>query len=135
MISLFLPATNADDDVANSIMSIHILKYSNVINHPSWVGAANGKFSVTAAYDLVNSEVNDVKGWIWFWKLKFPARFKTFTWLILHNRLPTNLLRANRRNTTDLCLRCNASPEDLDHQFRSCNKIASIWTKSVVNIG
>lgn len=79
-------------------------------------------------YDLINLEDSDLKGRSWFWKLKIPYKFKTFLWLVFHKRLPTNQLKASRGiASSDLCLRCNANPEDLDHLFRGCLKVMGLW--------
>lgn len=43
-----------DEDVLNSILNIHIPRFSNVQDHPNWMGSSNGNFSTAAAYDLIN---------------------------------------------------------------------------------
>lgn len=95
------------------------------MDYPSWVDSPNGNCSASLAYDFLNNDNNDIKGWKWFWK-----KFKTFLWIIFHNKLPTNYLEARRGITiSDLCPRCNSSPEKLDHLFRNCPKAASLWDK------
>lgn len=83
------------DHMIEDILNIHINFYSHSMDRPSWVGSANGMFSVSAAYDLINKEDTDLKGWKWIWKLKIPQKLKGFVWLIRHNSLPTNHLRAH----------------------------------------
>lgn len=57
-----------------------------------------------------------------------PQKFKTSLWLIFHNKLPINLLRARRGITpSDLRLRCNNSKENLEHLFRDCPKASMVW--------
>lgn len=78
-----------------------------------------------AAYDLINKEENDANRWLWFWKLKVPAKLKTFIWLIMPNRLPTNQLRAT---PLDICPRCREITKDMNHPFRGRNKAKDIWS-------
>lgn len=65
-----------------------------------------------------------------FWKMKIPQKLKVFIWLIFHNKLPTNFLRAKRGMIiSDLCPRCNNSPETINHLFRDCPKAIQLWDK------
>lgn len=117
-----------DNTTRNEILGTALPLYVQASDQPTWVNATNGLCSSTAAYDLLNSDSNDLKGWKWFWKIKLPQKFKSFLWLIFHNKLPTNLLRARRGITTsDLCPRCNSSPESLNHLFRECHKASLLW--------
>ncbi|KAG5524857.1 hypothetical protein RHGRI_031506 [Rhododendron griersonianum] len=57
-----------------------------------------------------------------------PEKFKTFLWIILHNSLPTNHLRARRGfATSDVCPRCNTFSDSISHLFRECNKAKELW--------
>ncbi|KAI8570479.1 hypothetical protein RHMOL_Rhmol01G0037200 [Rhododendron molle] len=99
-------APYVDVQTLESINAIHIPVYTQSIDHPTWEGSGNGNFSISAAYEIINKDVPDLTGWKWFWKLKMPEKFKTFLWIILHNSLPTNLLRNRRGNfklNTDGC--------------------------------
>lgn len=119
-----------DSVTRNDILSITLPVFTQAEDHPSWVEAPNGSCSVSTAYDFINKDNNDTEGWKWFWKLHLPQKFKTFLWLIFHNKLPTNHLRARRGMTSlDLCPRCNNSPEILQHLFRDCPKAIATWDK------
>ncbi|KAK0603530.1 hypothetical protein LWI29_005964 [Acer saccharum] len=66
--------------------------------------------------------------WNFIWKLLLPPRVLHFLWVLLHNRLLTNVGRAARGMTTDLtCGRCMAGQEDEDHVFRTCSSSSRIW--------
>lgn len=64
------------------IRNIHLPLYSNLPDHPHWVGSQDGKFTVVAAYETLNIEDTDANGWTWIWKLKIPQKLKGFSWLI-----------------------------------------------------
>lgn len=114
------------EDIFNTVLPL----YNQASDHPSWSGSSNGSCTASAAYKLINEDVNGTKGWKWFWKMKVPQKLKTFFWLILHDKLPTNLLRAKRGiNTSDCCPRCNLAQENLDHLFRGCPKVFDLWDK------
>lgn len=70
--------------------------FSQSPDHPCWMGSSCGMFSTASAYDLINKKETDLEGWGWFWKIKIPAKFKTFLLLILLNKLLTNLPRFNK---------------------------------------
>lgn len=110
------------------ILNVVLPAFSQTMDHPTWVDSTNGSCSAATAYNLLIKEPNDMKGWKLFWKLKLPQKFKTFIWLVFQNKLPTNLLRARRGITdSDLCPRCNTSPENLGHLFRECPKAYVLW--------
>lgn len=67
-----------DQGVIDSILGIKLPPFTQVPDHPSWVGSPSGNFSVAATYKLINKDVTDIRGWKWFWKLKIPAKLKTF---------------------------------------------------------
>ncbi|KAI8555720.1 hypothetical protein RHMOL_Rhmol05G0196900 [Rhododendron molle] len=116
-------AQHVDVNTLEAISSITIPTYTQTADHSTLVGSGNGKFSIFAAYDLINKEDTDLKGWKRFWKLKFPEKLKTIIWLILHDSLPTNQLRVRRGIATlNLCPRCNTCSENIKHLFKECNK-------------
>lgn len=118
----------------DAIYSIKLPRYSSTKDCPQWVGSSNGKFSVASAYDFLNKEEDDLHGWSWIWKLKLPQKIKGFIWLLLHDRLPTNQLRAHRGMIPDnICPRCGAPNEDRTHLLRECDKAKEIWLLSPVS--
>lgn len=89
-LHILTPTVDADN--RKLILDINLPQFSQVTDHPMWVNSGNGMFTSSAAYDLINRDTTDTSGWKWIWKIKTPAKFKTFLWLICHNRLPTNEL-------------------------------------------
>lgn len=119
-----------DNDSRAAILGTTLPVYLEASDHPSWLGSSNGICSAASAYDFICKDNNDIKGWGWFWKMKLPQKLKTFIWLIFHDKLPTNLLRAIRGMTnSDCCPRCNLSQENLGHLFRDCPKAIELWDK------
>ncbi|KAG5529761.1 hypothetical protein RHGRI_030220 [Rhododendron griersonianum] len=117
-----------DCNILQMIQNTPLPLVTQASDHPSWKGSPNGNFSVSAAYKMINGQDSDKNGWKWFWKLKIPEKLKTFIWTIFHNKLPTNLLRAQRgMSSLDSCPRCNAGPEDINHLFRTCLKAVDTW--------
>lgn len=109
-------------------MNIKLPTNSHTPDQVYWVESSDGMFSSASAYDMINKNTSDVKGWKWFWKMKIPQKFKTFLWLLFLDKLATNCLRAKRGMTqSDICPCCNSAPEDLDHLFRRCVKSKRIW--------
>lgn len=88
-----------DDRTRDDILGINIPLDPDISDYPCWVGTSSGMFSTASAYDLINKHDNDLEGWSWLWKLHLPAKFKTFLWLIMLDKLPTNSLRAHRGMT------------------------------------
>lgn len=119
-----------DDTSRNDILSVALSVFAQQLDHPTWINASNGNCSAAHAYEFLTEDVNDIKGWKWFWKMRIPQKFKTFLWLIFHDKLPTNCLHARRGITTlDTCPRCENSPETISHLFRECPKALALWDK------
>lgn len=74
-----------DDLTRDDILAIVLPIYSQDIGHPSWVESPNGNCSASMAYNFINRDSSDTKGWRWLWKLNIPQKLKTFLWLIFHN--------------------------------------------------
>ena len=67
--------------------------------------------------------------WCWLWKLKCPEEIKLFLWLLLHNALPTNVLRFQRGlATSSYCSRCGEPVEDDIQCLQNCHFAASVWS-------
>lgn len=111
----------------NEILNVMLPGFSQAADHSTLMNSPNGNYSAAIAYDFINNENTDMKGWKWFCKMLLPQKFKTMLWLIFHNKLPTNHLRARRGiATSDLCPRCNNYPETIQHLFRDCPKVVAL---------
>lgn len=61
-----------------------------------WNETSNGKFNAKSTYNLAcdsNEEPSDAR-WIRLCKLQLPDKLKSFLWLVRHERLHSNQLRA-----------------------------------------
>ncbi|CAN1846003.1 Putative ribonuclease H protein At1g65750 [Linum perenne] len=102
-----------------------------------WGLEDNGKFSIKSAYALLKDFRLDERNGKWqkIWSWQGPNRIKHFLWVVLQDKLLTNLERARRHLTaSDLCAACTQVPESLDHLFRSCQIARSIWNECLPDV-
>ena len=67
--------------------------------------------------------------WSWIWRLHAPEKVRFLFWLILHNAIPTNLMRFSRGLAVSaLCARCNLEEEGILHCLRDCPVARSMWS-------
>ncbi|PRQ60552.1 putative reverse transcriptase zinc-binding domain-containing protein [Rosa chinensis] len=94
-----------------------------------WGYTSNGIFSVKSAYAIfLASYCQDNSPWKFIWKLQLPPKLKTFTWIVFHGKLLTNVQRAKRNLTNDNCCPlCHQALETLAHLFRDCPAAQLIW--------
>lgn len=112
----------------DGIVALNLSLFSISPDYPTWVGASNGAFTVGTAYNITNPASSTTSEWTWIWKLKIPSKLKFFLWIVLHNSLPTNSLRVRRGMIPmDYCPRCDETPEDINHIFRTCPKAVDFW--------
>ncbi|KAF7837882.1 ribonuclease H [Senna tora] len=77
------------------------------------------------------SEARD-SNWKSIWKLHVPQRVRSFMWLLMHEKLLTNVERCRRRIAdSTVCDRCGGISEDIIHALRDCNKAKDIWLRLV----
>ncbi|CAN1170479.1 Putative ribonuclease H protein At1g65750 [Linum perenne] len=119
-----------DDDTIGEIMGMMPPNSDRGEDSWVWSGESNGKFSIRSAYDLIVKPANpnpDAQ-WELVWKWKGPARIQHFLWLVMHDRLLTNLERKRRHLSADSrCSRCGNSEESVTHILRDCPAAASVW--------
>ncbi|KAK9010379.1 hypothetical protein V6N11_036890 [Hibiscus sabdariffa] len=109
---------------------------------PGWRWENNRAFSVRSAYKaltadsaapLVPISANTIACWPRIWKLQVQQRVRVFLWLVLHQRIMTNVER-KRRNlaTSDVCARCQSEIETIVHVLRDCPQARQVWEAVVV---
>ncbi|KAK4283181.1 hypothetical protein QN277_000163 [Acacia crassicarpa] len=98
-----------------------------------WKWTKSGEFTVKSAYDSLRpTEVHPDKLWSTIWKIKAPERCRIFMWLVLHNRLLTNVSRCKRGISTDgRCQICQVDEESLLHVLRDCPISHDLWRQIV----
>ncbi|KAE8664772.1 hypothetical protein F3Y22_tig00112738pilonHSYRG00339 [Hibiscus syriacus] len=90
---------------------------------PVWLWETSGICSVKKTYHMLHEEQWDKHDNVWqvAWKFDGPRRIRTFIWLILKNKLSTNLERTRKGISSDLsCLACGNSEESILHILRDC---------------
>lgn len=55
--NLFVIPSLLDVETVNTIHNIHLTNFSNATDRPTWFGSQDGKFSVSAAYEVINKEI------------------------------------------------------------------------------
>ncbi|PRQ55177.1 putative reverse transcriptase zinc-binding domain-containing protein [Rosa chinensis] len=66
--------------------------------------------------------------WKFIWNLQLPPKLKTFTWIVCHDKILTNVQRAKRNLTNEnSCPLCHQAPETLAPLFRDCPAVQVIW--------
>ncbi|KAK4258548.1 hypothetical protein QN277_004989 [Acacia crassicarpa] len=98
-----------------------------------WKWTKDGQFTVKSAYDSLRPLANlPDKLWGSIWKIKAPERCKIFLWLVLHNRLLTNVSRCKRGLSEDgRCPVCKVDLETLLHVLRDCPGTHELWRQIV----
>lgn len=89
---------------------------------------------MSSAYNyLIAAEFDRrLKIWDTIWKWKGPQRIRVLLWLVCHEALITNDLRARRGlSLTGDCHRCGDQPERVLHSLRDCPKALSLWHEIV----
>ncbi|KAE8717106.1 hypothetical protein F3Y22_tig00110059pilonHSYRG00042 [Hibiscus syriacus] len=98
-----------------------------------WKWKSDRRFSVKSAYDQRRSKLNtnvEREDIIWSTVAKFRGIpiFKSFLWLMAHERILTNKERARRHLTSQTkCEACGAAEESIHHIFRECPIAYTIW--------
>ncbi|CAN1191878.1 Putative ribonuclease H protein At1g65750 [Linum perenne] len=87
-----------------------------------WGLEANGKFSISSAYDLLRENHSPAEEfWDRIWRWQGPTRINHFLWLAMQDKLLTNSQRVRRRIASDArCCYCHAGIEDVTHILRDC---------------
>ncbi|KAK8484817.1 hypothetical protein V6N11_051334 [Hibiscus sabdariffa] len=101
---------------------------------PGWRWEKNHNFSVKSAYKLmdVTTPFNVHTSWAKLWKLPVPQRIRVFLWIALHQRLLTNVERAQRHiSSTEMCTTYKDTPESIDHVLRLCLKARHNWEEII----
>ena len=82
-----------------------------------------------------NNPTHSINGlWTTIWKLKAPQRAIIMMWVILHDKLMTDKERYQREIAPKpFCNCCPSEVEDLNHLFRYCTNVGSLWPQIMEN--
>ena len=122
-LSHYLPS-----DILQRIASMALIT-EEVGDRKLWIASKTGKFSIQSALRIIRAgNTPDAADWRWIWRIRVPYRTQMFLWLLLHNKLLTNVERF-RRHMVDSprSAICSADEEDLDHLFRYCTNAIMTW--------
>lgn len=98
-----------------------------------WAHADTGSYSPKYGYKFLMSK----KGWgdpKWWakslWKLKCPAKAKTFFWCILKKKAPTwEILQSRCKQGPGRCALCKNDLETANHLFMECPTAKKVWSE------
>ena len=95
-----------------------------------WGTSKTGHFTIKYAFDLVDGHRwdEDHPKWKVVWKWRGPERVNSFLWLVMNDKLLTNMERV-RRHMTDIamCGRYHVDSEVVLHVLRDYHFSTQIW--------
>ncbi|XP_031108426.1 uncharacterized protein LOC116012895 [Ipomoea triloba] len=100
-----------------------------------WVGDPGGTYTVKQGYRNTignfESSPGDFDKWSHLWKIKSPAKWKTFLWKALSNVLPTTTNLILKRVEVDpACPMCGLEHESIMHSLILCDFSRLVWHES-----
>jgi ribonuclease HI len=120
-------------DIEDKIAAIFPPSVENGRDERCSVGGNNNGFSINIMYQNlcgVRKEEAD-PNWSRIWKLSVPERVKTFMWLVLHNRILTNELKARMGLGHSMCTHCVNIEETVIHVLRDCAIAMEFWNNAI----
>lgn len=92
-----------------------------------WCGHPSGSFSVASAWDSIRSKKPRDSWAPLIWDNAVAPRFQFILWLIVRNRLPTQvMLLSHGRIDFNVCVFCSEVPDSIDRLFFGCRTSASL---------
>lgn len=122
-----------DNDKRRNILPADIINLISQIVPPTgstpdkiyWRPGKVSEFSVRSAYDFISETAGRCENnlWLKIWKWQVPEKIKYFMWLVSHERLITNALRAKRNiaTTSECAFQCKCE-ESVLHILRGCER-------------
>ncbi|KAL3741167.1 hypothetical protein ACJRO7_022302 [Eucalyptus globulus] len=93
----------------------------------SWRCSSSGVFSIALAWDTIRTKRYRVPWASFIWNKALAPRYQFNLWLIIKNRLPTQvLLLSYGRIDHALCAFCNSTPNSINHLFFDCHVSATL---------
>ncbi|KAK9001422.1 hypothetical protein V6N11_083206 [Hibiscus sabdariffa] len=96
----------------------------------AWKLTPTGSFSIASAYDNLVDPTWDAPDSKWYciWLLPVTQRIRVFLWMVLHQRLMTNVERVRRGLSSDpSCPSCGCCYESILHILRDCPPTRCFW--------
>jgi hypothetical protein len=107
----------------------------------SWKHDVNGDFSMKSTYSLVFNLMAERGSFLHeqamafkaIWKCSAPSKVQGFSWLLLHDRIPSkvNLFRRNIIQQVEdrICVLCGNHEESSTHMFLYCEFAIRVWER------
>lgn len=110
-------------DIVEKIRAIPIPQEGGTEHKICWHSTTSGKYSVTSVYNLIARTGEGEGEDAWVWKIAYMQKHKMFLWLVVKDKLLTNLEGTRRNLMHDAsCQRCGEKEEEYaDHLFRGCS--------------
>jgi hypothetical protein len=119
---------------------VNAITLSDLEDKWRWKPDEEGEFSVKSTYALIsnlsagrgNWDDNLAAAFKALWNCPAPSKVLGFSWMLLHNKIPTkdNLLRRQIINGNDqLCVFCGTELETSVHLFIYCPFALNVWEK------
>jgi mannosylglycoprotein endo-beta-mannosidase len=95
----------------------------------SWLGSANGVFSVKSMYHLFARRNSVALPWRGVWRSRCPSRISFFVWEAMHGRILTiDNLRRRGVYMADWCFLCRGDGESVHHVLLHCSMARGLWS-------
>ncbi|CAH9131175.1 unnamed protein product [Cuscuta epithymum] len=99
----------------------------------------NRDWNITKLETLLPEElledVRVIEDWSWVWKIRTCEKVRCFLWLVMKNKLLTNVERGKRHISEDtVCPLCNEDEETVLHIIRDCPFAVAVWRKSNLSL-
>ncbi|KAL4283171.1 hypothetical protein GQ457_16G011860 [Hibiscus cannabinus] len=125
------------DDALAAIAAIKPPRPDAGADVPGWRWESNRNFTVRSAYKALSADTttplvafstNNSACWSRIWKLSVQQRVRIFLWLVLHQRIMTNVERKRRHlATSDVCASYQSEAETIIHVLRDCPRARQVW--------
>ncbi|XP_031120463.1 uncharacterized protein LOC116023599 [Ipomoea triloba] len=104
-----------------------------------WAGDPKGCYTVKEGYRRVIGNFEHTPdtfdNWLHLWKIKCPAKWKTFIWRALTNSLPTTTNLIIKRVEIDpSCPMCGTLHENIMHSLVLCDYSKLVWNESSLHV-
>ncbi|KAK9030203.1 hypothetical protein V6N11_031633 [Hibiscus sabdariffa] len=123
-----------DQGVVPHVLGVLPPSFDNARDRVAWRLTPTGAFTVASAYEGFLSPSWDVcdPKWSSIWSLPVAQRDRMFLWLVLRQRLMTNVERVRRGlSSNPSCSSCGCYSETILHILRDCPPVRSFW-KSII---
>jgi ribonuclease HI len=96
-------------------------------------GVDGEQFDVASMYNILCNFISDNNHTIWMnvWRLHVTERVKCFMWIVCHERIITNSIKARMRLGSSLCKLCGTVEETCIHALRDCDRVRPLWLSVV----